>query len=284
MSRVYFHSPSGTAELLGSERAWMGALVNDLAIGLLNLDWHADDVADLIRPDMSRPPSNRYHHTFPSWRQTFETSLKVGIQDPFVWRDRPINAFSLFLNTALAAGSDAIKLAARLHGQCEIHTWVDGPNRAWLADIIIAGVDSGVFRVGAGWDKVALLLLSRDDEPVVTSYSVGEGFPNRWGAEWVPPELPDDWRPEGIEADEWAAMGDDERDGCRQGYTDDSWYDLDDAEQWRLAMVALRKQPGLLELTPTNWNTFRFRHKLTVFDLLAADRDERLDAALPRLT
>lgn len=59
----------------------------------------------------------------------------------------------------------------------------------------------------------------------------------------------------------------------------DLWYELPRDEQWELAMAGLRVRPGLLELKPENWHTFRFRHGLSVLDLTAYDRDARLDAA-----
>jgi transposase len=49
MSRVYFHSPSGTAEILGSERAWLGSLVSDLSIGL-----SYRDISDLLGVSQAR--------------------------------------------------------------------------------------------------------------------------------------------------------------------------------------------------------------------------------------
>ncbi|MFE7871643.1 hypothetical protein ACFUYE_14985 [Micromonospora humida] len=40
MSRVYFHSPHGTAELLGSERAWLGSIARGPAETAWGLDMH----------------------------------------------------------------------------------------------------------------------------------------------------------------------------------------------------------------------------------------------------
>jgi hypothetical protein len=296
MSRIYFHTPSGEAELHGSERAHLGELCADVAVGLLDLD-------GIRAEEKWQPLINQAHHiaqlTFQpgGWRQTFETSFRVGgMGKPLLmWRGKPITTRTLILNTVLAIGNDALKLAARLHGQCEIHAWVDGKNRAWLADMMQSGLDCGVFRRGfpfrdgpgpdaperwstQGWEQVMALLRSSDDEPVVTSYSVGNSFPNRRVAGWWPPEGTE-LRPSWVDLTEWEALGDAERDEHRHERADEMWDELDGDRQWELAMAGLRNRPGMLELTPDNWDRYHFRHGLTVFDLLAPDRDARLDAA-----
>lgn len=276
MSRLYFHSPSGEAELHGSEHALLGNLVRDIAIGVLALDnsRRADRIADLIDPAYglgARPDGAG----FQTWARSVETALRVAFsREPLTWRGRAIASGPLLANTALAVGSDPVRLATRLYWQCEIHAWVDGPNRAWLADLMQQGVDAGVFRAGfpfrglddterwshQGWDDVMAVLRSRDDEPVVTSYSGCNGFPNPAVANWTPEGQPEDPDSYG----EWVS---------------DEWGKLDDATQWSLAIAGLRADPGGLEMRPDNWATFRFRHCLTVFDLFARDRDARLDAA-----
>lgn len=296
MSRVYFHSLSGEAELHGSERAHLGALCDEIAVGLLGLD-------GFRAKESWQPLINPAHHmarlTFRpgGWRQTFETSFRTGSTGTplLVWRSKPITTGTLILNTALAVGNDAVKLAARLHGQCEIHAWVDGKNRAWLADIMQSGLDCGVFRHGfpfrdgpgpdapekwstQGWEEVMALLRSRDDEPVVTSYSVGDTFPNRDVAGWQPPPG-SELRPSWIESHEWNELSEEEREEYHVDAANELWDELDGGQQWELAMTGLRNRPGMLELTPDNWHRFHFRHGLTVLDLRAHDRDARLDAA-----
>lgn len=278
MSRVYFHSPSRTAELHGSERAWLGGLVNDITIGLLDVRGalgRADRLRELIHPDHHLAHHSTQPEEFLRWAASYEVSFSVGWSDrtPLIqYAGRPVDSFTLSLNTALTVGNDAIKLAARLHGSCEIHAWVDGPNRAWLADIMQAGLDSGLYRrklireaseygpelsIEQGWGDVIALLRARDDEPVVTSYSVTDSFPTSSVGDWM---------------DRWAGEQEDER--------RDSWYDLDDAEQWRISMAGLRASEQGLEMKPDNWNDFRFGHCLSVLDLFASDWQERLGAAL----
>lgn len=295
MSRVYWHTPSGEAELQGSELHHMHGLCADIAVGQLGLD-------SQLGEDKWRPLVNPAHHiatlTFKlgGWRQSFETSFRVSSGTPLLlWKGKPLTPRTLIGNTALAVGNDAVKLAARLAGQREIHAWVDGPNRAWLADIIQAGLDCGVLRAQLrfkdgpypdspelvrpqGWEGVMELLRTRDDEPVVTSYSVGDSFPSPQVAGWELPEGADPM-PSWLDRADWDAMGHDERDEYRGERADELWEELAEERQWELAMAGLAVRPGLLELTPENWDSFHFRHGLSVLDLTAHDRDARLDAA-----
>lgn len=265
MSRVYFHSPSGEAELRGSERAHCSLTCNEVALSFFNLK-HT-----LFRngPDTIFKLSNT--------RNEEEFNLRFGIGEMVLTLPdgRTIDAFTLTLNTVVAIGGDALRLMARIHGQCEIHGWVDGKNRAWLADIMQEGRDLGLFRENQGWEGVITFLRSRDDEPVVTSYSVCSGFPNNdmdlcrhcgypkhshhkneqigGGDPWYlclwqnPPEITH-----------------------FDAYEGDSWYDdLSKEERWTKAFNALRLETNrLLEWKPEDWKDVRFDTTgLTVIDI-----------------
>lgn len=274
MSRIYFHSPSGEAEVAGSERHYLGSLVNQLAVGMLDPDGYQRD--ERLKQML---PADHYLNdpqaVGRNWAAAYKTAFRVGDGPLITWRGTELSAFSLALNTCLVYGNDAVKLAARIHGQCEIHAWVDGPNRAWLADIIQAGLDTEVFRKGLwyesggekkwadqGWEGVITLLRARDDEPVVMSYSVCDSFPNQSIGGWM------DEVPDGVDEDDHS----------------DAWYDLPPDERWDRSMLALRASARGLEITPDDWQTFRFTHELSALDLFAADWQERLDAAVARPT
>lgn len=294
MSRIYFHSPSGTAELHGSERAWLGGLVNDIALGVLSPSSPSriDRLRSFIHPDHYLAATDPYavdaygRGGVESWASTYATSFSVGWSrsTPLIqYRGKELDSFTLALNTAALLGNDQIKLAARLHGQCELHAWVDGPNRTWLAAVMQTGLDSGIYRSGfergqaestwvpQGWDEVIDLLRQRDDEPVVTSYSVCDQFPNSSVGDWMPP-----W-PDGVPK-QWDALSEEQQE--QRSSRSDAWYELDDVEQWRISMAGLRSSEGGLELKPDNWDRFRFEHKLSVLDLVAHDAEERLANAL----
>lgn len=303
MSRLYFHSEHGDAELRGSERALLGSIVNDITAGFLRGCYSRDveQLLGLIEPghylhaiDRERPG---WLHP---WLSSFGTALNVSWDDKFLaWRGNRIDPFAIRLNTAMRYGSTPVRLAARLDGQNEIHCFVEGVNRAWLAGLIQEGLDAKVFRDGMlytshndvqtwhsqGWDEVIKLLLSRDDEPVVCSYSVCDQFPNRIAADFEPAPMPEDWAPDWVDDDESRAewlRDHPEAEGREEYYLDETaggWYDLDAAEQWRLGMAGLRKNPGMLEISPDEFGKYYFAHGLALPDLLAEDYAERLDKA-----
>lgn len=297
MSRVYFRSPSGTAELLGSERAHLGGLCNDLARGLLDVQNNHERIREFLPDDDMHAayptyPCPDYYLRFHQWRMSAEMRIASSIgDDGLTWKGKRVDSFSLVLNTAARVGNDAVKLAARIHGQCEIHGWCDGKFRSWLAEIIEAGLASGVFRKALapgnldgsrgepyplGWDDVTTFLRSRDDEPVVMFYSVCDSFPNRYKAGWEPPEDAE-LRPDWCDDEHWESLEDSERARYR---ADEGWERLTDAERWEAGMAALRTNGGGLELRPGDWGSFYFGHGLSVLDLLASDYAERLDSAL----
>ncbi len=339
MSRIYFHSPSGEAELRGSERAHLSFIARGPAVAAWGLGRHTDldwmaDVIGLIPEVPDGPHGANYLHTYlraaqvedarnhelyKVWKpgqpgpygtsydasHRLKTSLELRLtssssETVFVVAGRRLNAADVALNTALVAGSDSVKLAAKIDGWCETHAWVDGPDRAWLAGLMEDGLAAGIYRRGIwyadqpdtprdkwssqGWEDVQAHLRSRDDEPCVMSYSVCDQFPNRHTAGWEPPPMPDGWVPSWADTDEGLAEW--ERDyptaeDKAARYRDDAadgWYDLPDDERWRLAMAGLRADKPWAQLTPDTLDT-TFGPAVTVYDLLATDRDERVSAA-----
>lgn len=260
MSRIYFHTQhEGEAEVSGSERAHMGLIVTNLAASFL------PEFSDRVVFDAMVPEARRTYarDTYPDGRPVdpvtlerhgplldknyLRSSFSVGSERClFQHEGKPLETFSLQLNTVMALGSDPMCLFARLHAQCEIHAWVEGSDRAWLAGVIQQGLDAGLYRDGMGWDKVQELLRRGDEQPVVTSYSVTDGFPNQYVADWVGPT-------------------DDEGEPLNE----DAWYDdHTDDERWDLAMAGLRKQKGMEAMSP---ETLRhdFGHGISMLDLFS---------------
>lgn len=156
--------------------------------------------------------------------------------------------WTVCLNTAMALGGRPLKLLVRLHAQCEVHAYIEGPHRAWLAQVVRDGRASGLYRQGEGWEDVIALLDSRNDEPVVMSYSVTEQFPN-------PCDLP-----------EFAGWSEEQR---------DAWYEWPEARKWAEAMAALRARPGNLELKPDNFDDYFFGRNLKMWDVMRLVREAR---------
>jgi hypothetical protein len=263
MSRIYVHSQNQQSGVLGAERHYLGGLVSNLfalSLGMTNpLGYDSDShrtLAHWFEPfesDRVRIPGSGYWEGNP---MAFRTLLKVSVEGHFHLpsSEEPFPVFSMALNTAMAIGSDAVRLAARIHGQCEIHAFVEEESRHWLAGIVAQAQQFGIFRPGMGWDDVIEHLRRSHDGPVVLSYSVTERFPDESdaidGGTWV--------RPEGEDGEpDW-----------------DAWYHLPIAERWDLAMVGLRNtaQEKWLELRPDWWDypdMYFGPEPMTGFELLA---------------
>lgn len=239
MSRICFHTPDNTAEVHGSERHYFAGLCAEITYGVLRQ--YAED--EYNRPALLRKayPPDHYLQAG-DFAKKFHTHLIVA-HEPVHLRDQEIDLFQLSLNTALAFGSDPLRFAARLHGQCEIHTYVEGPHRAWLAEIIKDGLRLEIYREGQGWNDVIALLEHDDETPVVTSFSVCDGFPNTHVAGWNP------------SLNEYG-----EKDW-------DAWYDLSEETQWNMSMEGVRKVK-YLELTPDNWKSYSFGHNLNAVQFI----------------
>jgi len=176
--------------------------------------------------------------------EAIQTWIKVGLgADHFIWQNKKLGKFATILNTAMAAGNDVIKLAARIHGQCEIHCWVTGKNRDWLADIIEKGLDINLLRQNEGWSSVVDFLRINNQEPVVCSYSVCEDFPG--------PHVVKDLS---------KIPNYDKLDS-------DAFYELDTEKQWALALEGLNP---VLEITPDNWDDYYFGDGTTLFNIKTA--------------
>lgn len=291
MSRVYFHSPSGEAELWGGEYQWLGNLCADVTLGVLNLrsnwrPWPAFIDATGHNAYLAYP--GRDGHL--AWLESLATAITVSGTTAFAWKGRRLDMFQVRLNTATRIGGRPLRLAARIYGQGDIHLWFDGFLRSWVAEIITEGLESGVFRTlgdkhrDESWEHVREFLLSRDDEPVVLSYSVERQFPNWQTAGWKPPEgtdLTPDWAKKA--PDEWAVLSDDHKQEYYEETISILWADLGHDEQWRIAMEALRAKPGGLRLSLDGFESVenaRFGHGLSAFDLIAPDYADRLNRAL----
>lgn len=234
MSSISFNSPSGEVRVSGRERAMMGSVCASFRKMQMG-DWTFDELewvehvtlpGHYLHNDAVRLRSlsgDAMYEMRRRLRQTLDTYFSVGDDGAIILDGKPVDLFCLTLNSALAWGNRAVQLAAKLHGQCEIHAYCEGEDRVWLAELVEEAVEVNVFRPEPwgydGWHKVAEFLRASDNEPVVTSYSVTDSFPN-------PSFLPDD-----VEVnpdDQWEA-----------------WSQFDSAQQWEWSMEKLRGEGGL---------------------------------------
>lgn len=305
MSRVYWHSLHGEAELHGSERMWLAHIVNRVAAAAWDIgDEYSNSFEHGIKiMEMLVPGRDHYlqeylekalaqerlnHVKFSAahyggdsnfdperrFMSSLRTCLRVGELELLVAGHR-LSTSNIELNTALAVGTDVVALAAKIHGWCETHCYIEGVDREWVADIIDEGLSIGIYRQGLwydadyhqtawerrentnkkwveqGWDEVTKLLRSRNDEPVVLSYSVTDSFPDEMYA----------------------------TDFVRTDEEDERWYDLSSEERWALALSGLRTQKPWARISPQTLRSVTFHAGVTIYDLFAPDRDERVKAA-----
>lgn len=239
MSRIYFHSPSmGDGELRGSERAHMGIVTGNLLVASIGPFSDYPSMPHWLRKLL--PPSHWTLKSSPDFAETCKLFMRRQDEnDGFVYNNQTLPMFDLALNTALFSGNDPIKLLARIHAQCEIHSYITGENRQWLADIIKRGRLYNIMRANQGWEEIIILLEARKDEPVVLSYSVCDQFPNRSCTD---------------EDFSW-------------GPSIDSYYDIPFNKKWEVCWEHLYNNHPDLELRPDSWDKFYFGNGLSGFDL-----------------
>lgn len=246
MSRLYLNHPEGQLEIRGTERHWFGSLSDKVGMSLLD-GFYLSSLAEWMTVNAfgTTPPGTVYTaQVVDHVRLAMRHGDGLGGGPILSWRGQVVDPWTLTLNTCLRLGSDPVRLAARLHAQCEIHAWVDAPHLGWLADIIDAGRAPGVMREGMGWEAAVAWLREHDGQcPVVFSSSVTDGFPGPHVTTWTPP-TDEDGEPD-----------------------EEAWYELPTAEQWATSMAALRAEPGRLELTPDDWADYAFGNGLSWLDL-----------------
>jgi hypothetical protein len=260
MSKIYFHSKDcDDAEVHGSERAYMSCIINDLTLSVLS-DYlksdHRNPKAQIV--NFIKNPNNLYFINYDNnqFEESFKMSFKSGIGNmTFLHNDKEINSFALSLNTAFSLGSDVIQLMARLHAQCEVHTYIKPENFHWMARIIDKGLKLNILRKDQGWESV-VTLLETSKEPIVTSFSVCEQFPSAELANWYTCE----------------AFGNKDECICedQENCEYHDWDEVDFKEQWELSLEKLENKNGCLELTPNGWEGYFFDQNISAFDIISS--------------
>lgn len=265
MSAIIFHSiDNDDVEIAGAERANFAAAVReifDMSLGYFFADkkghfW----IQDFLPENHYLKNSDNINDIY-SFKEMLCRSIHYSFSDcHFIINNEQYNTFLLALNTAIVAGSDVVKFMTRIHAQCEIHCYVEGPNRKWLSDIIEKGYKSNILRPnmrrsgGEGWQDVIDLLRKRDDSPIVCSYSVCESFPNLTTSNMNNLGINENMTEQEIDQKRYELQ--------------EKYENLPYEERFNIGMDYLRsKQDYGLELKPENWNDYYFGEKLTGFDL-----------------
>lgn len=241
MGAITFESKERSVKVSGSERFYAGYVTERLTSAFLDIEGNKELLLKAVPASHHLRSMEINSH---QWAKNFELALYHGNLKLNI-NGKNFNGFNLALNTASAVGDDAVKMLARIHAQCEIHGFVSGKNRQWMANIIDnAAIE--VFRPNSGWVEVVELLRESEDGPVVMSYSVTEDFLSTIGYEWVS----DTFSKQDV-ADEEAVN--------ENGYTawdqaQEDWYDLDRDTKWGYAdqWFTSHADKGL-EISPDAW-------------------------------
>lgn len=298
MSRVLWHARHTDTELAGSERAWLHHLAEGPAIAAWGLDRHGvvgmlDRIAPIMdaipEPDPGEFSANYLHVAYRAARAAQDThsrpweatrsflnslSLNLRVHPPdIIIAGRRLHLDDVNMNTAITAGSDPIRLAAKIHGWCEVHCYIENGDKPWLADLIGTGLDTGLYRPDAGWEAIQAMLRDGRSSPVALSYTVGDHFPEVF-------EHPDApvW-PDGVKRS-WKALTDVQREERRAW--EKRFYEMQEADAGMVfdaGMDWLREHRPWARLSPETLGTVTFGPAVSVYDLFAPDRDERIARA-----
>ena len=274
MSYLAFTSREREVHVRGWERHRLPMICKDMAWGLMAVHTAspaADRLAELMVPEKARHFASTRPGT-PDWCSTYR--LFFSYEDDMIqYRGHPVGSTGLTFNTVLELGSGPMKLAARFAGQSYSHCWIPGPDRGWVADLITDGLVSDVFRHKikvtdpspiipnatvetyhhTGWTDVIELLRETGRGPVVLSVSTADGFLDSWAADI------------GLLSSDY-----EEIQGQPNG--NDQLWDL--AEGW----LANRRQGH--KISEAEFGEYRFDHRLSVWDVLATDYEDRLERAI----
>jgi hypothetical protein len=275
MSYLAFTSRQREVHVAGWERHRLPGLVQDLAWGLLGIH-PGGSVADRLNslvPDEHFMGKSEYRTmlstlNFTQWASSYRLALNWTDRAPLIqYQGHTVDTWDLVLNTALAVGSGPMRLAARLAGQMGSHVWIDGPDRAFVADLITEGLVQDVFR---------LEIQVTDPSPVVPGKSVTKRHKAGW-ADVIELLREDNQGPVAT----YVSTMDDFPDSYTLGINDaDVWEDMENDQVWDLAELWLRNRHSGWQIKADGFDSYRFGHLLTVFDLKATDWEARLDRAI----
>lgn len=145
MSSIAFHFPDVTLRIGGRERGWLSCYCNNIAEGLVKL------------------------------------ALPYGMKPTLGWTFGDHKGqFNIILRAVWDTGSAPARLAAVIHGCCELNLLIEGNAFTEVADVIDEGRRVGIFREETqGYDGIAKVVdrFRQGGKWCALSYSVTDGFP-----------------------------------------------------------------------------------------------------------
>jgi hypothetical protein len=232
MSYILFADSRREVKVSGRERALLGQYANDFPFAFIRPE-------NLRHLPVDPARFGAGEHDL-AWSRRFMNAWGYS-PSAFQYEGDAIDTLNVGVNTMTAVGGPLLGVVAWIHGQCEVHGYIEGEYRDWLADQLDQGVRAGLLREHPdahydGWGQVAAMLRGGRTEPVVMSYSVCDTFPE-------PPSNLDEEQ-------------------------QDAWYNIDPDERWIDGLTRLRGGEGNVgALDPRTLPERRYGDGKTIFDL-----------------
>lgn len=259
MSAITFSTRHKEVHVRGTERAYLGIVLGKLTHSFLDPISNREILLHAIPTDNDLASSDENNLL---WAERFRAALafgglKLNVDGVLV------DSFDLFLNTALSVGNDVLKMAASVHGQCEVNAFVRGKNRAWMADIIEKD-NANLFRPGRGWEEVIELLRESDEDTVFMSYSSTGEITSRVYDYWLENIVEE----KGLDTDDWEILH----------ALESEWEELSEDKKWEYvdAWADFASAYGL-ELSPERWadDNFYFGDKMNAGKIMGILESKR---------
>ena len=187
------------------ERCRIGVITKEIFVGLLMHGGSMDDVSD---------------HLFGELMNMKDFSIKWGYEiDTFELDGKRYNVFDCMIETCRAIGSEALSVAARIHGFCELHCYVRNEHFVWFAGVLDRCKEELLFCAG---DDLLDELRRNMSSAVVLSFSGCNGFPSRPDANeeaecWYDLPFEERWKAAFDELPEWLELAPDLEFSCSNG-------------------------------------------------------------------
>lgn len=189
MAVITFKTRTNEAHVRRAERAFLDHLVNGIFYGILedepdclreiivceSIDQKIQEWQDEIDCGQYRSAARIKLEIRELTRLQLSAGWHLGFSAPS-YTQETMDPWPYALNTALSMASDPLKLLIFIHAQCEMHLWVGGKNRKWMADLIEKGLKGGIYRQKMGWESVIELLRASVRGPLVTEFSGSDSF------------------------------------------------------------------------------------------------------------
>lgn len=188
MSYIEFRTWEDGVRVAGMERAMFAIYCRDQLE--VSLRGHFQELVSRRAKARYLFPGGHYVHGYECNAFERHALMALAAQPDLVvsYRDEKVSVWHLQLNTMLLLGNPVMQFMGRVHGQCEVHAYIERADFDAFRGLLFDGLNRGLLRKGMGWEKLDYALSRcaqptgdldnlETDSPLVMSYSVSESFP-----------------------------------------------------------------------------------------------------------